>query len=159
MKKFNTKELTLIGATAAVYAVLTMIMAPISYGPIQLRLSEIMTLLAFINPTFVPGLVLGTFIANLFSPFGLPDIIFGTLATWIAVYMVSKSKTLFVATLWPTIANGIIIGLMLTVFAGLPFKATAAYVALGQFIVVTLLGYPIFKVIMKMKVIEDLFQN
>ncbi|MBP2028837.1 putative membrane protein [Acetoanaerobium pronyense] len=159
MKKINTKELTLIGATAAVYAVLTMIMAPISYGPIQLRLSEIMTLLAFINPTFVPGLVLGTFIANLFSPFGLPDIIFGTLATWIAVYMVSKSKTLFVATLWPTIANGIIIGLMLTVFAGLPFMSTAAYVALGQFIVVTLLGYPIFKVIMKMKVIENLFQN
>ena len=93
--------MAMIGATAAFYAVLTVAMAPISYGAVQLRLSEVMTLLAFVDPVFIPGLVLGNFIANLFSPFGLPDVVFGTLATFIAVFMMSKMKSMLIASFWP----------------------------------------------------------
>lgn len=98
MQKLNSKKMAMIGATAAIYAVLTVAMAPISYGAVQLRLSEVMTLLAFVDPVFIPGLVLGNFIANLFSPFGLPDVVFGTLATFIAVFMMSKMKSMFIAS-------------------------------------------------------------
>lgn len=148
----------MIGATAAIYAVLTVAMAPISYGAVQLRLSEVMTLLAFVDPVFIPGLVLGNFIANLFSPFGLPDVVFGTLATFIAVFMMSKMKSMLIASFWPTIANGLIIGLELAIFTGAPFLSTALYVALGEFLVVTVLGYPVFKVVMKNKTIQNLTQ-
>ncbi|MBP8763254.1 MAG: QueT transporter family protein [Acetoanaerobium sp.] len=150
--------MAMIGATAAIYAVLTVAMAPISYGAVQLRLSEVMTLLAFVDPVFIPGLVLGNFIANLFSPFGLPDVVFGTLATFIAVFMMSKMKSMLIASFWPTIANGLIIGLELAIFTGAPFVSTALYVALGEFLVVTVLGYPVFKVVMKNKTIQNLTQ-
>ncbi len=149
MQKLNSKKIAMVGVTAAIYAVMTVAMAPISYGAVQLRLSEVMTLLAFIDPIFVPGLVLGNFIANLFSPFGLPDVIFGTLATFIAVFAMSKMKSMFFASFMPMIANGIIIGLELMIFTKMPFVSTALYVALGEFLVVTVLGYPIFKLITK----------
>ena len=158
MQKLNSKKMAMIGATAAIYAVLTVAMAPISYGAVQLRLSEVMTLLAFVDPVFIPGLVLGNFIANLFSPFGLPDVVFGTLATFIAVFMMSKMKSMLIASFWPTIANGRIIGLELAIFTGAPFVSTALYVALGEFLVVTVLGYPVFKVVMKNKTIQNLTQ-
>lgn len=158
MQKLNSKKMAMIGATAAIYAVLTVAMAPISYGAVQLRLSEVMTLLAFLDPVFIPGLVLGNFIANLFSPFGLPDVVFGTLATFIAVFMMSKMKSMLIASFWPTIANGLIIGLELAIFTGAPFVSTALYVALGEFLVVTVLGYPVFKVVMKNKTIQNLTQ-
>ena len=158
MQKLNSKKMAMIGATAAIYAVLTVAMAPISYGAVQLRLSEVMTLLAFVDPVFIPGLVLGNFIANLFSPFGLPDVVFGTLATFIAVFMMSKMKSMLIASFWPTIANGLIIGLELAIFTGAPFVSTALYVALGEFLVVTVLGHPVFKVVMKNKTIQNLTQ-
>jgi len=158
LQKLNSKKMAMIGATAAIYAVLTVAMAPISYGAVQLRLSEVMTLLAFVDPVFIPGLVLGNFIANLFSPFGLPDVVFGTLATFIAVFMMSKMKSMFIASFWPRIANGLIIGLELAIFTGAPFVSTALYVALGEFLVVTVLGYPVFKVVMKNKTIQNLTQ-
>ena len=158
MQTLNSKKMAMIGATAAIYAVLTVAMAPISYGAVQLRLSEVMTLLAFVDPVFIPGLVLGNFIANLFSPFGLPDVVFGTLATFIAVFMMSKMKSMLIASFWPTIANGLIIGLELAIFTGAPFVSTALYVALGEFLVVTVLGYPVFKVVMKNKTIQNLTQ-
>ena len=158
MQKLNSKKMAMIGATAAIYAVLKVAMAPISYGAVQLRLSEVMTLLAFVDPVFIPGLVLGNFIANLFSPFGLPDVVFGTLATFIAVFMMSKMKSMLIASFWPTIANGLIIGLELAIFTGAPFVSTALYVALGEFLVVTVLGYPVFKVVMKNKTIQNLTQ-
>lgn len=158
MQKLSSKKMAIIGATAAIYAVLTVAMAPISYGAVQLRLSEVMTLLAFVDPVFIPGLVLGNFIANLFSPFGLPDVVFGTLATFIAVFMMSKMKSMLIASFWPTIANGLIIGLELAIFTGAPFVSTALYVALGEFLVVTVLGYPVFKVVMKNKTIQNLTQ-
>ena len=158
MQKLNSKKMAMIGATAAIYAVLTVAMAPISYGAVQLRLSEVMTILAFVDPVFIPGLVLGNFIANLFSPFGLPDVVFGTLATFIAVFMMSKMKSMLIASFWPTIANGLIIGLELAIFTGAPFVSTALYVALGEFLVVTVLGYPVFKVVMKNKTIQNLTQ-
>lgn len=156
MQKLSTKKITTIGITAALYAALTVGLAPISYGAVQLRLSEVMTLLAFIDPIFIPGLILGNFIANLFSPFGLPDVIFGTAATAIAVFMMSRSRSMLLCTLWPALVNGLIIGLELTLFASAPFIATSLYVALGEFITVTLIGYPIFKVMMKNQTIDKL---
>ncbi len=134
---------------AALYAVITYVFAFMSYGPVQFRVSELLTLLAFKDRKFIPGLVLGCLLANLLSTVGWIDIFLGTLATFIAVYLISKSKSLFVATLWPSIINGVIIGGMLYFVADLPFIASSLWVALGEFVVVTMVGYPLYKILSK----------
>lgn len=140
----KTKLIAHNAVIAAMYAVITIAIAPIAFGPVQLRISEIMTLLAFISPAYIPGLVIGCLFANLASPYGLLDIAAGTLATAIAVVGISKTKNLILASLWPVIVNGIIIGAVISISAGLPFAATALGVAIDEFVVVTLIGCPIF---------------
>ncbi|KEI01832.1 QueT transporter family protein [Clostridium botulinum] len=148
MSDFKINKIAKIAIVAAVYAVLTAAIAPISYGAIQFRLSEVMTLLAFIDPIYIPGLVLGCAISNLFSPLGIVDVVVGTTATFISVYMISKCKNLFVASLWPTI-NCVFIGGELYFLQHLPFWLTSLQVAIGEFVVVTIIGYPVFKILLK----------
>lgn len=155
MKDNTTKRLVRTAIIAALYAVITLALAPISYGNLQFRVSEIMVLLAFFDPFYIGGLTLGCFIANILGPNGLPDIIFGTIATFISVYAISitgkyiKNNTLalFVASLWPTIFNGIIVGWELSYVAELPLLLTMAQVAIGEFVVVTIVGVPVIKLI------------
>lgn len=145
----KVKKLVKIAITAAVYTVATLAIAPLSYGAIQLRLSEVMTLLAFIDPVYIIGLVLGCAISNLYSPLGIVDVIVGTSATLISVYMISKTKNLLISTLWPTVMNGLIVGAELFFVLNQPFWLSTLYVALGEFIVVTCIGYPLFKLLLK----------
>jgi len=158
LKHMNTRDLMKTVIVAALYAALTVGLAPISYGPMQFRLSELLVVLAFIDKKYIPGLVLGCAIANMFSPFGIVDVIVGTIATFISVYAMSKTKNLFLATLWPTI-NCVFIGAELYYVAGFPFWLTTLYVAVGEFAVVTVIGYPLFKLLMKnerlMKELKD----
>ena len=147
-KKITAKNIAITGITAALYFVMTLIIAPLAYGAVQFRFSELMVLLVYINPAFAPGLVLGCAIANCFSPLGIVDVIFGTTATLCTVITISKTKNLFIATLWPTVFC-IFVGIELYFISGLPFFATTATVMLGEFAVVTCIGYPLFKYILK----------
>lgn len=147
-KKVTTKNIAITGITAALYVVMTLAIAPLAYGAVQFRFSELMVLFVYINPAFAPGLVLGCAIANCFSPLGIVDVIFGTMGTLCTVIAISKTKNLFVATLWPTIFC-IFVGIELYFISGLPFFATTATVMLGEFAVVTCIGYPLFKYILK----------
>ena len=144
-KSKNVDFLVKTAVVAALYAVLTMVFSFMSYGPIQFRISEIMTLLAFISPAYIPGLVLGCIIANIVSSVSWIDIIVGSLATLVATYMISRSKNLFIATLWPAIFNGLFVGVMLFYVLKWPLLYSILGVAFGELVVVTLGGYPIFK--------------
>jgi uncharacterized membrane protein len=155
MNNVNVNKLTKIAIVAALYAVLTVAIAPLSYGGVQFRLSEVMVLLAFIDPLYIPGLVLGCAISNFFSPLGIIDVFVGSFATFLSVYMISKSKSLFVATLWPVLFNGFIVGAELYYVAQLPFWLTSLQVAFGEFVVVTIVGYITFKIILSNKNITN----
>lgn len=133
---------------AAIYAALTMLL-PFSYLGMQFRVAELLVLLVFIDKRYIYGLTLGCLIANLGSPLGPVDVIFGTLATLIALLLIARTKNLLLATLWPALVNGIIIGLLLYYLLDLPFLLSAAQVFLGEFVVVTLIGYFLFKRIMR----------
>lgn len=151
----TVQRLVKTAIVAALYAVITLVLAPISYGPIQFRISEIMVLLAFFDPFYIAGLTLGCFIANMLGPNGVTDIIFGTLATFISVYAISltekfvknKRASLIIASLWPTIFNGIIVGWMLYYVYQLPLILSIGEVAIGEFVVVTIVGVPVIKLI------------
>ena len=94
MNKGISVKLVVINAMiAGVYAVLTLAISPIAYSEIQFRLSEIIVFLAFYNRRYIPGLTIGCIIANLFSPMGMLDIVFGTLSTiivCIAMYLIKN---------------------------------------------------------------------
>ena len=108
-KRTAIRSIALSAVIAAVYTALTMSLPMLSYGPVQLRFSEALTVLPFFLPEAVPGLFLGCVIANLFSPFGIADVIFGSIATLLAALWTSKLKNPWFAPLPPVISNAVII--------------------------------------------------
>ena len=109
MSKFTTRDLTLAAIIAAVYAVLTVALPIPQFGPVQCRLAEAMTILPFFFPGATPGLVVGCFIANLFSPYSL-DMVFGTAATLLACLWTSRMTSRWLAPLPPVLCNAVIVG-------------------------------------------------
>lgn len=163
----NIKKLVTTALVAAIYATLTLVLGAISYGPIQFRVAEIMVLLPFIKKDYIWGLTIGCFLANIIGPYGVPDIIFGTTATFLSVYAVyltskimdGKKYALLVSSIWPTIINAIIIGIMLNIFFGLPLILSMAQVGFGQFVVITIIGVPLYKSLegKYFKILKDAF--
>ncbi len=143
---FYLINLVRLALIAAMYVALTLLIAPLAFGPVQFRFSEVLVLLCFYRKDYSPALILGCFIANLFSPFGLYDIIFGTLATAVAVIPMYYMKNIFLAALLPVVSNGVIVGFELYL-CGEPLWFSMATVALGELVVVGILGTVIFKLV------------
>lgn len=152
MKKkmhWSIKDLSQIAILCALYVVLTYALAPLAYGSVQFRLSEMLVLLCFYNRKYSISMILGCLLANLLSPMGIWDIIFGTLATIFAVVGVCFSKKLWVAALWPTLFNALIVGGELSIIYHMPFFLAAAQVAIGEFVSVSLFGCSVWKSVEK----------
>ena len=143
-----TKRIAITAVIAALYTVLTLGLSFMSYGSIQFRISEILNLMAFIDPIYGIGVIVGCFISNIFSPLGLPDMIFGTLATALAIFAITRTKNLFVASLWPVFANTIV-AIELTYIFPSPLWYNIITVWIGEFVVVVCAGYPLFKLLMR----------
>ncbi|MGL6008721.1 MAG: QueT transporter family protein, partial [Culicoidibacterales bacterium] len=77
----NSRKIALYGIIAALYVVLTVTVAPLAYGPLQFRVSELLVPLIMFDFGFTWPLLIGTAMANLFSPLGMVDVVFGTLGT------------------------------------------------------------------------------
>jgi len=142
--KHLTRRIAISSVIAALYVILTLGLSIISYGAVQFRVSEILNLLAFIDPVYGAGVIIGCLISNMFSPLGLPDIIFGTMATAIAVFAISRTKNLFLAALWPMFSNTIV-SMELTYIYNTPLWYNIITVWIGEFVVVVCAGYPLFK--------------
>ncbi|MGL5617261.1 MAG: QueT transporter family protein [Sarcina sp.] len=151
----KTRKLIISAVIAAIYAVLTLWLAPISYGNIQCRLSEVMVLLAFIDPFYIWGLTLGCFIANALGPDAVMNIIYGVPATFISVvfvaytgkYLRNTKWGIFLASLWPVLFNGLLIGYMLSKLLHLPLIITGGQVAIGEFFAVSVAGIIVYKLV------------
>ena len=151
MKNNLVKTICRNAFIAANYVVLTLAMGPLAYLPIQVRISEALVLLCFFRKDYIWGLTLGCFIANLFSPYGWWDWVFGTLATFVACLGICFSKHLLVATLFPVASNGFIIALEICLQASFQeaYWPMVGTIALGEFISVTILGYLLFLLLHK----------
>lgn len=167
MKK-RTMFIVKAAVIAAIYAALTLALHPVAYGPIQFRASEALSVLCVFTPAAIPGLTVGCFLSNLGSPYGVIDIVVGTLATLLSVvcgYYTRKVrvKTLPLLTLlFPCIFNGIMVGAEIAYTMPQGFKWSAFLiagleVAAGEFVVCYLLGLPLFKAIDKTK-LKDLLK-
>ena len=150
MKK--TTFLLQAAVIAAIYAALTLVLSSISYGVMQIRFSEALTVLPFFTPAAIPGLFIGCLIANLMSPVGALDIVIGSLSTLVAAALsyYLRHKPILVP-LPPVLINGITVGWMLVEIYGvpLPLWGSVASVALGQFIACYVVGYPLLRYLRK----------
>jgi len=148
----NLVRLLKMALVAALYVALTFVFMPFSFLGVQFRVAEILMLLVLIDPLYIPALTIGCFIANfLFSPMGIVDVIIGTLATLFAVIAISKTKNLFIASLWPTIFNAFMVGAELYYVLNLPFWLSTFQVAIGEFTVVSIVGVIVFRYILNNK--------
>lgn len=151
MPKFNfsTKNMVRIALVAALYAVMTIMIPGLSYGPVQFRFAELLVLMCFYRKDYCVSMILGCFIANCFSPMALMDMVFGTLATAIAVLPMYHIKNIWLASLLPAVSNGVIIGIELFIAFGEPLAMSMLTVAIGELVVITIIGCPLFSFVLQ----------
>lgn len=150
---------------AALYALLTMFLVPLSYGPLQFRIAESLTLMPILFVEAIPGLAIGCFIANIFSPFGWYDMVFGTLTTLIAALLtrfIATRKKLFskhtelmpvVAGFPPIFLNALVLPFLWFIFAGDEGYFFNMWTILAtQAAVIYIIGLPLYYGIKKTKI-------
>ena len=168
-KKNTTLFLTTNAVIAALYAALTIALAPISYGPLQFRVSEVLTALPFLMPGSVLGIAIGCVLANLYTG-SILDIVFGSLATLLAglatAWFGKKGNTVknrVLGCFMPVVFNAVIVGAVLTwgyqirEFAS-PIKScgfNALTVGIGEMGVLYLIGYPLLSYLPKIKDVRE----
>ena len=159
MKKLTVRELALCGVLAAVYAVITLAIAPFAYGPIQFRISEALCVLPFFAPVTSLGLFVGCLVANLFSTVSVLDIVIGSAATLIGCVWTSKLRNKWLTPLPTTIVNGVMVGAMLAAvytpdafWSG--FLTMGAQVAVGELAVMLVLGLPLMAYLQKSQILS-----
>ena len=111
MRKSTTRDLTLAAMVAAVYFVLCYFgnIFQLTFGPVQVRLGEALTVLPFLFPATAPGLALGCLLTNILSPYGPIDMVVGTLATAIAAFLSAKMPRWYLAALPPIVMNALLL--------------------------------------------------
>lgn len=115
----STRAIVQAGLIAALYAALTLALAPISYGPLQVRVSEALAVLPILTPAAIPGLVIGTIVANGLGPLGLLDVIFGSLATLLGALGAHRFRARpALALACPVAANALIVPAYLPLVVG-----------------------------------------
>ena len=149
MKNSYVKNLCLSGVIAALYASLTLLLAPISFGPVQFRVAEAMTLLPLLTPAATPGLVIGCFLSNILGS-TVEDAFLGTGATFVAAILTRECRgNKWIAAFWPVICNALIVGVMLYAMSGGSWLLNIVTVGLGEAAVCYLLGIPLVNALEK----------
>ena len=172
-KPMRAHTLAAAAIVGAAYAVLTMALAPISYGAIQLRVSEVLCILPYFMPCTAWGLFIGCAAANLLTG-NIFDIIFGSLATLAAALLTAaigkRKHTLAnsaLACLMPVVFNALVVGAVITAaYEGMDlfqhfgvFALNAAYVGLGEAIVLYVLGLPLMRYLPGKKFFKEFMEK
>ena len=141
MQKFTVQKLATAGVVGAAYAALALFgsVFGVTYGPIQCRFSEALCVLPYLFPETAWGLGVGCLIANLFSPYGLLDIVVGSCATLLAALLTARCRSRWLAPLPPVVLNAVLVGAVLafeqtglTAPFGPVYLFNAATVGLGE---------------------------
>ena len=155
MKNKGTQFLTEAAAIGAIYVVLTLLLAPLSFSEVQIRFSEALTILPFFTPAAIPGLFIGCIIANLLGGAIPVDIIFGSIATLIGAVFTYKlrNSNRFLAPIPPIAANAIIVPFVLRFGYGvnLPIPLMMLTVGIGEVVSCAIVGLILQTALLKYK--------
>lgn len=148
----TVREIARGAIIAAIYALLTIFLAPISSGLIQCRVSEALCVLPYFTFSAVPGLFIGCALANLLTGAPVYDVVFGSLATLLAAYttyLMRKRVSKYLAPLPSVVINALVVGALLVYVydVGVGYWVAAGYVAVGQAIACFALGLPLMKLL------------
>ena len=147
-KNITTEKMARIGIIAGLYTAITFLLSAISFGPVQVRAAEALTLLPILCPEAVAGLFLGCLLSNILGPFGAVDIIFGSLTTLLAAFITYRFRNnIIVAFLSPILFNAFIVSLYLHLFFQIPYWPTVLTIGLGESISVLILGLPLMRLL------------
>lgn len=159
MKNLSVRRLVRCAVIAAVYVVVCLVLAPFSYGAVQVRVAEALCMLPVFGAEYIVGVTLGCFLANLLGS-TVVDVVFGTLATLLACLVTYKLRDIRVkglaipASLPPVVFNMIIVGAFEITFFfsdGAPTAMLAVFnavtVGIGELISCTILGVALVKLI------------
>lgn len=162
MHKQTTRQLTFAALLAAVYALLTVSLPIPQFSGVQIRFAEALTVLPFLIPGATPGLAVGCFLANLFSPYPL-DVVFGTAATLLACLLTARMPSRWLAPLPPVVCNALIVGFEVAwsetgfTAALLPAYALNMFtVGLGELCACYLLGLPLLSALSRVPLVQQL---
>ena len=140
---------------AAIYVVLTILFRPFSFGEIQVRIAEALTVLPVFTPAAIPGLFIGCLIGNILGGAILPDIVFGSLATLIGAMLtyVLRKQSRYLAILPPILSNTLIIPFVLRYAYGvnLPIYWMMLTVGIGEVLSCGVLGIILHSALQKYK--------
>lgn len=161
MRTKSLRQLVFTAMIAAIYTVLCLAFAPLGFGPVQARVAEALTILPVFSPVGVWGITLGCAVSNLVGAMtgmnilGYMDILFGTLATFLAALLTRKWRHIKISgvpvlsALPPVVFNAVIIGAELAYMSGPReiflklFLSNAAQVGAGQIASCMLIGLPL----------------
>lgn len=155
----RAKYLVRAAVIAAIYAGVTYLLKPISYGPVQIRISEALTLLPILESCAVLGLFVGCLVANILGGLGPWDIYGGSLITLIAAYVTSKMKNPILGSIPPILFNAFGVSYYLSMIYNLPYWPTVLYIGVGQSISILGVGIPLFYAIKRAGLITFFEKN
>ena len=144
----KVRDIARLAIVCALYVGLTYIFSFASYGDIQFRISEILILLCFFRKDYTISLVLGTLLANIGSPMGIVDVVFGTIATLLSCLSICFLKNLYLCMIPPVLFNGVIVGLELHFILELELVPSMISVAIGE-AAVMVVGIVLFTILKK----------
>ena len=134
-KHFSASYIAQGAIIAALYVALTLVFAPISYGSVQVRIAEMLTILPLFTPAAIPGLFIGCLLANILGGAIIWDVIFGSIATLIgAVFGYLLRKNRWLVPIPAIVANAVIIPLVLKYGYGVdaPLLLLVLYLVIGE---------------------------
>lgn len=143
------QKLTRAGLIAALYVALCLIFKATSFGIIQFRPAEALTVLPILFPEAVGGIFVGVLLANLMGGLGLVDIMFGSLTSLAAAYLTWFLRHSMLAYLPPIILNAVLISLYLHSFFHYPYWLSVLSIGISQTVVILLIGYPLITYLKK----------
>ena len=162
--KLDVRQITFAALVGAMYVTLCYFgnIFGLNFGIFQCRFAEALTVLPFLCPATAWGLFAGCILSNLLSPYGLPDLIFGSLATLLAGLLTARCRNKGLAPLPPVICNGLIVGALLAWYetgftAAFPavFAFNAVSVGGAELLVCYVLGLPLLEVLSRSRVLPQ----
>ncbi|MDF2845538.1 MAG: putative rane protein [Herbinix sp.] len=110
MKQRKTQFLTEAAIIAAIYTVLVFIFQWSSFGPVQFRIAEALTILPYFTPAAIPGVTIGCFLSAVFAGADALDMVFGSLATLVAALLsYSLRRYKYLVPIPPIVVNALVI--------------------------------------------------
>ncbi|SMB98123.1 Uncharacterized membrane protein [Thermanaeromonas toyohensis ToBE] len=152
MARLVTPQIARGAFIAAIYAIVTIILAPISFGVFQIRVAEALTLLPILFPEAIWGLFVGCLVSNIYGGLGPIDIFLGSLTTLVAAWLTYRLRHSPLAYMPPIILNGLIVGTYLSFLLKVNILLSIFSVAAGEAIAVLVLGIPLLRQLRKLKV-------